>query len=169
MCKVSLIVNMHANVLSHSVVSNSFRPHGLWPARLLCPRDSPGKNTGVGCHFLLQGIFPTHRLNQGLLHCRQILYHLSHQGSPRILKWIAYLFTRGSSQPRNRTRVSYIAGRFFASYMYTYIPSLLSLTPTLPSHPSGVIAEHQAELPVLYSMFSLAVYFTHGIVCICQS
>ena len=46
------------------------------------PWDSPGKNTGVGCHFLLQGIFLTQGLNSSLLHCRQILYHLSHQGSP---------------------------------------------------------------------------------------
>ena len=44
--------------------------------------DSLGKNTGVGCHFLLQGISPTQRLNPGFLHCRWILYHLSHQGSP---------------------------------------------------------------------------------------
>ena len=42
--------------------------------------DSPSKNTGVGCHSLLQGNFPTQGLNWGLLHCRQILYHLSHQG-----------------------------------------------------------------------------------------
>ena len=56
--------------------------HGLWPARLLCPWDFPGKSTGVGCHFLLQGILPTGRWNPGLLHCRQILYPLSHQGSP---------------------------------------------------------------------------------------
>ena len=41
--------------------------------------DCPGKNTGVGCHALLQGIFPTQGSNPGLLHCRQILYHLSHQ------------------------------------------------------------------------------------------
>ena len=45
--------------------------------------DSPGKNIGVGCHFLLQGIFPTQGSNPGLPHCRQIPYHLSHQGSPR--------------------------------------------------------------------------------------
>ena len=45
--------------------------------------DSPGKNTGVGCHFLLQGIFLTQGLNLGLLYCRQILYRLSHQGSPK--------------------------------------------------------------------------------------
>ena len=49
----------------------------------LCPWDFPSKNTGVGCHFLLQEIFPTQGLNPGLLHCKQMLYHLSHQGSPK--------------------------------------------------------------------------------------
>ena len=48
----------------------------------LCPWDSPGKNTGVGSHSVLQGIFLTQGSNSGLLHCSQILYHLSHQGSP---------------------------------------------------------------------------------------
>ena len=47
--------------------------------------DSPGKNPGVGCHALLQGILATQELNPGLPHCRQILYQLSHQGTPRIL------------------------------------------------------------------------------------
>ena len=47
-----------------------------------CPQDNPGKNTGVGCHSLLQEIFPTQGSNLGLLHCRQILYQLSHLGSP---------------------------------------------------------------------------------------
>ena len=108
--------------------------------------DSPGKNTGVGCHALLQGIFPTQGLNPGLLHCRQILYCLRHQGSPgvgvsevaqscptlcdpmdcslpgssirgilqaRVLEWVAVSFSRRSSQPRDRTRVSRIAGRRF--------------------------------------------------------
>ena len=69
--------------ISRSVVSDSLQPHGLQPTRLLCPWDSPGKNTGVGCHSLLQGIFPTQELNWGLLHCRWILYPLSHGGSPR--------------------------------------------------------------------------------------
>ena len=46
--------------------------------------NSPGKNTGVGCHALLPGIFPTQGSNPSLPHCRQILYHLSHQESPRI-------------------------------------------------------------------------------------
>ena len=61
---------------------NSLRPHGLQPTRLLYPWDFPGKDTGVGCHFLLQGIFPTQGSNPGLLHCRQILYWLSYKGSP---------------------------------------------------------------------------------------
>ena len=59
--------------------------------------DSPGKNSGMGCYALLQGIFLTQGLNPGLPHCRQILYHLSHQGSPRILEWVAYPFSRGST------------------------------------------------------------------------
>ena len=46
------------------------------------PWDSPGKNTGVGCHFLLQWIFPTQESNPGLLHCRQILYQLSYEENP---------------------------------------------------------------------------------------
>ena len=57
----------------------TLQPRGLSPIRLLCPWDFPGKNTGVGCRSLLQGIFPTQGLNPGLLHCRQILYCVSHQ------------------------------------------------------------------------------------------
>ena len=63
-------------------MSDSLRPHGLYPTRFLRPWDFPGKNTGVGCQFLLQEIFPTQGLNPGLLHCRQMVYHLSHQGNP---------------------------------------------------------------------------------------
>ena len=73
-------------------MSNSLWPHGLQPARLLCPWDSPGKNTGVGSLSLLQGIFSNQWSNPGLSHCRWLLYHLSHQGSPRILKWVACAF-----------------------------------------------------------------------------
>ena len=54
---------------------------GLQPSRFPRTCDFPGKSTGVGCHFLLQGIFPTQGLNTGLLHCNQMLYHLGHQGS----------------------------------------------------------------------------------------
>ena len=64
----------------YSVVSDS-----LWPLGLYSPWNFPGQNTGVGSHFLLQGIFPALGLNPGLLHCRQILYQLNHQGS---LWWV---------------------------------------------------------------------------------
>ena len=72
--------------------------------------NSPRKNAGVGCHAIIQGIFPTQRWNPGLPHCTQILYQLSHKGSPRILEWVAYPFSSGSSWPRNWTRVSCIVG-----------------------------------------------------------
>ena len=144
---------------SRSVASDSSRPHGLQPTRLLHPWDFPGKSTGVGCHCLLccskqqsksesrsvvfdplqphglyspwnspgqdtgvgslsllQGIFPTQGQNPGLPYCRQILYQLSHQGSSRILEWVAYPFSSRSSWPRNWTRVSCIAGRFFINW-----------------------------------------------------
>ena len=64
---------------------------------------SSGKNTGMDCHALLQGIFPIQVSNPGLLHCRLILYHLSHQGRPRILQCVVYPFSRWSSWPRDRT------------------------------------------------------------------
>ena len=55
-------------------MSNSLWPHGLYPTRLLCSWHFPGKNSGVGCHFFLQGILPTQGLNPSLLHCTQVLY-----------------------------------------------------------------------------------------------
>ena len=79
---------MHACSVA-SVVSSSLRPHELEPANLLCPWDSPGKNTGMGCHALQQGIFPTQGSNPSPLHCRCILYLLSHQGSPINGQWLA--------------------------------------------------------------------------------
>ena len=96
---------------SRSVMSDSLRPH-----RVYSPWNSPGQNTGVGSLPLLQGIVPTQGSNPGLPHCRQILYQLSHKGSPRILEWVAYLFSSRSSRPRNRTGISCIAGGFFTNW-----------------------------------------------------
>ena len=62
-------------------MSSSLQSRGLYPTRLLHLWYFPGKNTGVGCHSLLQAIFPTQRLNLSLPHCRQMLYNLSHKGS----------------------------------------------------------------------------------------
>ena len=84
------------------VVSVSLWRHGLEPARLLCPCNSPGKNSGVGSHCLLQGIFPTQRLNLGLPHCRQILYHLSSQGSPWWKKVVINTSSDHMTSYRNR-------------------------------------------------------------------
>ena len=93
------------------VVSDSLQLHGLYS-----PWNSPGQNTVVDSLSLLQGIFPTQGSNPGLQYCRGILYQLSHKGSPRILEWVVYPFSSGSSWPRNQTGVSCIAGRFFMSW-----------------------------------------------------
>ena len=66
---------------SHLVMSDSLQPHGLYS-----PCNSPGQNTEVGSLSLLQGIFPTQGSNPGFLHCRRILYQLSHKGSPNTLE-----------------------------------------------------------------------------------
>ena len=70
-----------ARACSCLVKSDSSRPHGLQPDRLLRPRDSPGKNTGVGCHFLLQGVFLTQGLNWCPLHWQAGSLPLSQRGS----------------------------------------------------------------------------------------
>ena len=66
--------------VSHSVVCDYSGSHGWQPARILCPWDFPGKNTGISVHALFKGIFLIQGLNLGLPHCRQILYHLSQKG-----------------------------------------------------------------------------------------
>ena len=81
--------------------------------------DSLGKNTGVGCHVLLQRIFSNPGIKPMSPHYMQILYHTSYQGSPRILEWIAYPFSRESSRPRN----------------WTWSPALQA--DSLPSEPLG--------------------------------
>ena len=79
--------------------------HGILQARIL-----------QWVAFPFSRIFPTQGSNTGLPHCRQILCQLSHKESPRILEWVAYPFSSGSSLPRNWTRVSCIACRFFISW-----------------------------------------------------
>ena len=106
---------------SHSIMSNSLRPH-----RRFSPWSTPGQNTGMGSLSLLQGIFPTQGSNPGLPQCRQILYHLSHQGSPRILEWVAFPFSRGSSQLKDQIQVCCIADRFFTSWAIRIVQNLLS-------------------------------------------
>ena len=109
---------------SHSTVSDSSRPHGLYSSW-----NSPGQNTGVGSLSLLQGVFPTQGSNLRLPHCRWILYQLSQEGSPRKLECVAYPFSSRSSQPRNRTRVSFIAGGFLTSWATREALTLLLRAP----------------------------------------
>ena len=96
----------------------------LWPRGIHSPWNSPGQNTGVGSLSLLQGIFPNQGLNQGLPHCRQVLYQLSHKGSPKIQEWVNYPFSSRSSWLRNWTRVSCIAGGFFTNWAMREAPKL---------------------------------------------
>ena len=91
-----------------------FMTYGLWPARLLCSWDSPGKNTEVDCHALLQGIFPIQGLNLCLLHYRQILYHKATRETLDINK----LFYYSSFNIYSLLVGSYIS--------YTWIPNKLS-------------------------------------------
>ena len=79
---------------------------------------TPVKNTGVGSHSLFQGILPTQGLYPDLPHCRWILYHLSHQRSPRNTGVGSLFLLQGSSLPRNQTRVFCIAGGFFHQLSY---------------------------------------------------
>ena len=90
--------------MSCSVVSDSLKPHGLYPTRLLCPWNSLSKNTGVGSHPPLEGILLTQGLNPGLLRCRRIPYHLSHQGSHQG----RYLNTKYKKSTQNGYRELYI-------------------------------------------------------------
>ena len=82
--KVKKSIWLKVKVLATQSCSTLCDPHGLQPTRLLCSWNSPGKNTAVDCLFFLQGIFPTQWSYPSLQYCRQILYHLSHQGSHSI-------------------------------------------------------------------------------------
>ena len=113
-------------MLSCSEMSDSLQSHGLQPARLLCLQGLSRQEYWSGLPYPPPGDLPG--LNPGLPHCRRILYHLSHQGSPRILEWVVCPFSRGSSWPRNRTTVSCIAGGFFTSWVTREDPWSLQFT-----------------------------------------
>ena len=94
------------------------------PVDIYSPWNSLGKNTGVGSHSLLQGVFPAQGSNPGLPHCRWILYQLSRRGSPGVLEWVAYPFSSRSSQPRNQTGVFCIAGGFCSTKTFPILHHL---------------------------------------------
>ena len=103
-------------VFSHWVMSDSSWPNGLQPTKLLCPWAFSRQEYWSRLPCPPPGDLPNPGIEPRLPHCRYILYRLSHQGSPWILEWVAYPFSRESFQPGNRTRVSWTAGGFFTSW-----------------------------------------------------
>ena len=100
MIRILTIITYIKCCVSHSVVFYSLRLHGLQPTSLLFPWNSPGKNTGEGCHFLLQGIFLTQELHPSLLHHMWSLYRQSHQGLPVLRKMLKVSGKVREIQPR---------------------------------------------------------------------
>ena len=117
-------------MLSRSVMSDSLRPHGLQPARVLCPWGFSRQDYWNGLPYHPPGDLP----NPGIeprFSCIAggLFYHLSHQESPKLLEWVAYSFSRRSSQPRNWSGVSCVTGGFFTSWATreAYLPQWGSL------------------------------------------
>ena len=103
----------------YSVASNSLQPHGLYS-----PWNSPGQNTGVGCHALLQGIFPTQGSNAGLPHYRQILYLLSHKGSPICIYTILISIKK---KKKLKLQTSFIVANLYESLLHILLLVYLKL------------------------------------------
>ena len=82
-----ILIMKESESVSRSIVPDSLRLHGLQPVRLLCPGDFPGKDTGMGCHFFLEGVFLTQKSNLSLLHWQVDSLPLSHQGRPYYSLW----------------------------------------------------------------------------------
>ena len=135
-------------------MSDSFWPYGLRPTRLLCPWDSPGKNMGVGCHFLLQEVFLTQGLNLGLLHCRQILYPLSHHGS--LCTWLlekTKVLTIQTFVSKVISLLFNTLSRFVIAFLLRSKCLLISWLQSL----STVILEPKKIKSVMVSTFSLSI------------
>ena len=118
---------------SRSVLSDSLGPHGLYN-----PRNTPGQNAGAGSHSLLQGIFPTQGSNPGLPLCRQILYHLNHQGSPESGRRSVvpnFLPPHGLCRPRNSPGQN------------TGVGSLSLLQGIFPTQESNLCLPHCRRIP----------------------
>ena len=113
-----------------SVLSNSLWCHGLLPFSLLCPCDFPGKTAGVGCHFLLQGIFPVHGLDLPLLHCQVASLPLHHLGSPITWQLHASIFLLSLDWKRRKNyhdRDSHLSIFSFIRFQKYWTLSILSL------------------------------------------
>ena len=135
---------------SCSVVSDSLRHHGLQPSRLLSPWDFSGKNTGVGSHSPLQGIFLTQRSNPGLQHCGQTLYHLGHEASPIYVHIYIY-----------KIQIHYVL--YICIYIYTHTHTHThtykkNLYRNLKNVNSGSLG-HKLQILLLFSFLDFSEFF----------
>ena len=119
------------------------------PTRLLWPWNSPGKNTGVGNHSLLQGIFLTQGLNPGLLHYRQIIYRLSHQGNPKAI-CKDYLACKCQSQEPNPFNLQSIHLKQHSALLLKYLRMSAKTNPL-----------HNLRAPGSWFEFSSSYIHTH--------
>ena len=140
------------------------------PIRLLCPWDSPGKNTGVGCHSLGQGIFLTQGLNHGLFHCRQILYHLSHQSiheklKSRICRYLAsvttYLKLKGEKWSLRGIWIMIYPNEFFSDFLLSWMSKKFCLLAFLTKRLSfpGFYFNKIKSLKILRTIFTIWHHF----------
>ena len=137
-------------------------------ARFFCPWGSPGKNTGVVCQFLLQGIFLTQRLNLGLLHCRQILYQMSYEGKWKLLSHVWLFETPGTIQSMELSRPEYwpCPGWPFPSPGDLPNPGIKprspeSQTDSLPFEPPG---KHSSVLLSIFTLLCNYIFNLYNIV-----
>ena len=155
-------------------MSDSVRPHRRQSTRIPHPWDSPGKNTGVGCHYLLQCMklkSESEVAQSCLTLCDPMDCSLPGSSvhgifKARVLEWVAISFSRGYSQPRNWIRVSWIAGEFFT----TEKPPLKSTWQIIVSHKCFLNEEQTNELSWFYLLWGLCVFTCLSLTCskLCQ-
>ena len=115
-----------------------YDPMDCSPPGLSVNRDSPGQNTGVACHALLQGIFPTHGLHPGLLHCRWILYQLSYQGNPQntLASFLNLCFLLHTTFTPLANPVDFLQNNLESNHISTFTTTVLvrATSPAFPHH-----------------------------------
>ena len=112
-----------------------------------------------GSPFPSPGALPNQGTEPRSPYCRQILYQLSHEGSPRILEWVASPFSSGSSRLRNRTRVSCITGGFFTTWKIREAHSLLRLCLILNSKPQQAVTYFSLGISHVYMRYTCEINF----------
>ena len=143
-----------------SVLSSSLQPYRLYPTRFFCPRDCQGKNTEVGSRSIFQGFFLTQELSPGLLHCRQILYHLRHQTGPAVCLVSA---TAGAGYDAHVHSV--VGPRFYEVYIiYAVFNIFISFSLTSSPSNSNTLNMSVCHMDVFIIVCVLCVRVSHSVV-----